>query len=49
MNYSYKKGSSATIRGASDKIKILQSVFSSRNLNKTMENKLLINIDEWSF
>ena len=49
LNYSYKKGSATTIKGASDKTKYCKSIFSSRALREITKNKLLINIDECSF
>ena len=49
LNYSFKKGSSTTIRGGSKIIKYQQSILSSRVLLDILNNKLIINIDEWVF
>ena len=49
LNYSYKKGSSTTIKGASRKIRIMQEIFSWRILKEILLNKFIINIDESSF
>ena len=49
INYSYKKGSSTTLRGGSKIIKYQQSIFSSRVLADILNNKLIINIDECVF
>ena len=49
LKYSYKKGGSTTYKGASEKTKYLQSIFSSKLLREILNDKLIINIDEWSF
>ena len=49
LNYSYKKGSAMTIKGASSKTSYNQAIFSWRTLNEIIWGKLMINIDEWSF
>ena len=49
INYSYKKGSSTTLRGGSKIIKYQQSIFSSRVLADILNSKLIINIDECVF
>ena len=49
INYSYKKGSSTTLKGASFKIRNQQSILSWRILNEILDNKYIVNIDESSF
>ena len=49
LNYSFKKGSSTTKRGATLQIKIQQSVFSSRIIKELLNGKYIVNIDESSF
>ena len=48
LNYWFKKGSSTTIVGGSTKIKILQSIFSSRILLALYKERYFVNIDEAS-
>ena len=47
--YTYKKGSSTSIRGASRKIYFQQRIFSWRMLNNILLNRYIVNIDETSF
>ena len=47
--YSYKKGESTTLKGGSERTKLLQSIFSSRILLKIHKDNIIVNIDEWSF
>ena len=49
LNYSYKKGGATTYSGANERSKYLQSIFSSRVLTEILNDKLIINIDEWVF
>ena len=49
INYSYKKGGSSTLKGGNLRTQYLQWIFSSRTITLVLENKLLINIDEWIF
>ena len=49
LMYSYKKGSSRTMKGGSTKTKLYQSIFASRILAKILEGNLIVNIDEWCF
>ena len=49
IKYSFKKGSSTTLRVGSETIQYQQSNFSSRILLNILNKKLIINIDEWVF
>ena len=49
LNYSYKKGGATTFKGATERALYFQSIFSSKILCEIMNNKLIINIDEWVF
>ena len=49
LNYSFKKGSSTTYKGASNKVMLQQSIFAWRILSRVLSNKYIINIDESSF
>ena len=49
LNYSYKKGSSTSFRGASRKIHLQQKIFSWRMLKNILMKKYIVNIDESSF
>ena len=49
LHYSYKKGGATTFKGGTQKTNYLQSIFASKILCKIMDDKLIINIDEWVF
>ena len=49
LNYTYKKGSSTTIRGSSNKYKIARSISAWGFLTSLLESKYIVNIDESIF
>ena len=46
LNYSFKRGSSTTVKGGSRKVQIQQAIFSWRILKEILFGKYIINIDE---
>ena len=49
LKYSYKKGSSTSIKGASSKIHLQKRIFWWRMMKNVLMKKYIVNIDESSF
>ena len=49
LKYTYKKGSSTSTAGSTERNQLLQSMHASQILQMLLNKSLIISIDEWSF